>query len=195
VTTPYLRYDTRDSFIRPTQGWLSTLGLDISKGIENSLDDFVKYRFDTRYFYSPIKGLTLAWLARLEQLFPYGDNRTVPEDQLLFLGGVNDVRGFEENLLRFDDKGDPAGGKSALVSGIEARIDLMWNLELTAFFDTGSVQDAINGGGSDQWRSSVGLGLRYITPIGPIGLLYGHKLDPKEGEAPGRIHLSIGYTF
>ena len=195
VTTPSVRYDSRDSFIRPTRGWLSSLSLDLSKGIENRLDDFAKYRFDTRYFYTPVKGLTFGWLARLEQIFPYGDNHSVPDDQLIFLGGINDVRGYAENLLRFDDNGDPVGGKTALVGSFEARIDLGWNLELTTFVDSGSVQEAVHAGGSDEFRSSVGMGLRYITPIGPIGLLYGYKLNPKEGEAPGRIHISIGYTF
>ena len=46
-----------------------------------------------------------------------------------------------------------------------------------------------------QYCSSVGVGLRYITPIGPMGLLYGHKLDPVDGESDGRFHLSIGYSF
>jgi outer membrane protein insertion porin family len=41
----------------------------------------------------------------------------------------------------------------------------------------------------------VGLGLRYITPIGPIGFLYGFKLDPKDGESAGRLHFAMGYTF
>jgi len=66
---------------------------------------------------------------------------------------------------------------------------------LTAFFDIGSVRDAIVQEGSDRFRSSVGLGLRYITPIGPMGVLYGHKLDPEEDESTGRLHVSIGYSF
>jgi outer membrane protein insertion porin family len=45
------------------------------------------------------------------------------------------------------------------------------------------------------FRSSVGIGLRYVTPIGPMGLLYGYKLNRKEGESPGKFHFSIGYTF
>jgi outer membrane protein insertion porin family len=87
------------------------------------------------------------------------------------------------------------GGKKAMVGSLEARIDLGLNLELTTFFDIGSVQQALVEGGSDRFRSSVGLGLRYITPIGPMGLLYGHKLDREEGESAGRFHLSIGYSF
>jgi outer membrane protein insertion porin family len=87
------------------------------------------------------------------------------------------------------------GGKKAMVGSLEARIDLGMNLELTTFFDVGSVQQALVEGGSDRFRPSVGLGLRYITPIGPMGLLYGYKLDREENESAGRIHLSIGYSF
>ena len=49
--------------------------------------------------------------------------------------------------------------------------------------------------GDDSFRTSVGMGLRYITPIGPIGLLYGQKIDPRPGETSGQFHFSIGYTF
>jgi outer membrane protein insertion porin family len=195
VTTPYVRYDSRDSFVRPTRGLLSSVGVDISKGIQNQLDDFVRYQFDTRYFRTPFEGITLAGLARFGQVQSYSDSALVPDDQLFFLGGIQSVRGFKENLLRFDSQGDPVGGKTALVGSLEARIDLGLNLELTTFFDIGSVQQTLAEGGSDRFRASVGLGLRYITPIGPMGLLYGHKLDREEGESAGRFHLSIGYSF
>ncbi len=195
VTTPSLTYDTRDSFVRPTRGLLSSLVVDLSKGAEDQLDDFVRYDFDTRYFFTPIEKLTLAGRARVGQVFSYSDSDLVPDDQLFFLGGIQSVRGFEENLLRFDDNGDPVGGKTAVVGSLEARIDLGRNLELATFYDIGAVQDTLWDQGSDTFRSSVGLGLRYITPIGPIGLVYGHKLDPEEGESSGRFHFSIGYSF
>ncbi|HPE45208.1 MAG TPA: BamA/TamA family outer membrane protein [Deltaproteobacteria bacterium] len=44
-------------------------------------------------------------------------------------------------------------------------------------------------------RSSAGIGMRYLTPIGPIGVLYGRKIDRKDGESAGRFHISVGYTF
>ena len=195
VTTPYVRYDSRDSFVRPTRGLLSSVGVDISKGVQNQLDDFFRYQFDTRYYWTPLEKVTLAGLARIGQVIPYADNERVPDDQLFFLGGIQSVRGFDENLLRFDNEGNPVGGKTAVVGSLEARIDLGMNLELTTFFDIGSVQHTLVEGGSDRFRSSVGIGLRYITPIGPMGLLYGHKLDREEGESAGRFHLSIGYSF
>ena len=195
VTTPFIRYDSRDSFVRPTRGLFSSLSVDISKGVNNQVDDFVRYLFDTRYFFTPVERVTIAGLARIGQVLPYADSALIPDDQLFFLGGIRDVRGFKENLLRFDSESTPVGGKTAIVGSIEARIDLGLNLELTTFFDIGSVQDALVDEGSDRFRPTVGLGLRYITPIGPMGLLYGHKLDREEGESAGRFHLSIGYSF
>jgi outer membrane protein insertion porin family len=195
VTTPYVRYDSRDSFVRPTRGLLSSLSVDISKGIQNQLDDFVRYQFDTRYYLTPIERVTFAGLGRIGQVISYAGTKEVPDDQLFYLGGIQDVRGYKENLLRFDENGDPVGGKRTTVGSLEARIDLGMNFELTTFFDIGSVQNTQVESGSDRFRSSVGLGLRYITAIGPIGLLYGYKLDRKEGESAGRFHLSIGYSF
>ena len=195
VATPYINYDSRDSFVRPTKGFFASLGVDVSKGIQNDFDDFVRYQADTRFYYTPFEKVTFAGLARVGQVLSYSDSELVPDDQLFFLGGIRDVRGFKENLLRFDDAGDPVGGKVAVVGSLEARIDLGMNLELTTFFDTGSIQEAQVDIGSDRFRSSVGIGLRYITPIGPMGVLYGHKINPEDGESPGRFHVSIGYSF
>jgi outer membrane protein insertion porin family len=195
VTTPSVNYDTRDSFVRPQKGTLCQLSVDLSKGLSNDLDDFVKYRLDLRYYWTPFHRLTFAWLGRAGYLDPYGATDRVPDDQLFFLGGSSSVRGFDENLLRYDRDGNAVGGESAVAGSIEARIDLGHNFELATFYDVGAVRDTYDDTISDEFRSSVGAGLRYVTPIGPIGLLYGMKLDPKPGESAGRLHFSIGYTF
>jgi len=197
VTTPSVRYDTRDSFIRPQKGILSTFSVDISKGIDNNLDDFARYVYDLRFFKTPVNRLTFACIGRVGYLSPFHSAEEVPMDQLFYLGGISDVRGFDENLLRYDADEKAVGGRLALSGTVEGRIDLGRNFELAVFFDTGrlSEPESINPIGSDDFRSSLGIGLRYITPIGPIGLLYGHNLDRQEGESSGRFHFSIGYTF
>ena len=195
VTTPSINYDTRDSFIRPRKGVFSSFSVDISKGVRNSLDDFFKYRFDVRLYSTPLPRLTFAWLGRAGYIDPFGAAERVAGDQLFYLGGTTDVRGFDENLLRFDANWNPVGGRSAVAGSVEARIDLGRNFELALFYDVGYVSDTYGESVPDEYRSSVGLGLRYITPIGPIGFLYGVKLNPMEGESPGRLHFSVGYTF
>ncbi|MDL2321979.1 outer membrane protein assembly factor, partial [Desulfosarcina sp. OttesenSCG-928-B08] len=117
------------------------------------------------------------------------------DDQLFFLGGIQDIRGYAENTLRLDRFGDPVGGKLSMAGSLELRFDLGMNLELATFYDIGSVRDAIVDEGSDDFKSTVGLGLRYITAIGPIGIVYGHKLDREDDESAGRWHFSIGYSF
>jgi outer membrane protein insertion porin family len=171
------------------------LAVDISKGVENPEDDFLKYRGEGRAFWSPLTRLTLAGTTRLGYITPYGDSRDVPQDQLFFLGGISDVRGFEENLLRFDANGDAVGGRNSLSGSLEARIDLGLDFELTLFYDIGRLNDSVGAVGDYDWRDSLGAGLRYITPIGPIGILYGHKLDRRSGESAGQFHFAIGYSF
>jgi outer membrane protein insertion porin family len=194
VTTPSVLYDSRDSFIRPNRGHLVSLTVDVSKGIDNTLDDFLKYRFETRTYHSPTQGVVLAGRFWVGYVDPYGSDE-VPLDQLFYLGGASTVRGFGENLLRTDAFGNPAGGQLSLAAGLETRIEIGRNFEVAPFLDAGSVQRSPAAQGSDAVRWSAGLGLQYITPIGPIGLSYGHKLDRRSEESSGRWHLSVGYTF
>lgn len=195
VTAPSLIYNTTDSFIRPTRGTNTSVSVDVSKGIENTLDDFVKYRVNARYYYTPIKWLTVALRGRAGYIDPYGGEDLVPEDQLFFLGGTSDVRGFDENSLRVDAENDPVGGRTFLMGTVELRFDLGWNFEFVSFYDTGTIRNPNRDAGAGDWRASAGIGLRYITAIGPIGLLHGWKLDRKPEESPGAYHFTIGYSF
>lgn len=195
VVTPSLGYNATDSFIQPKEGIIAYAALDISKGLENTLDNFLKHRYEARYYYTPVDRLTFALRGRYHFINPYGSNHDIAEDQLLFLGGISDVRGFSENMLAFDTDGNPVGGRTSILGSVEARFDLGLNFEFTTFYDTGTVRDLTDPTVSEEFRSSAGIGLRYITPIGPVGFLYGWKLDRKENESAGSYHFSIGYTF
>jgi outer membrane protein insertion porin family len=195
VTTPSLVYNSKDSFVRPSRGMRVSLSVDASNGLKNSLDDFFKYRLDTRCYYTPIKRLTLALHGSIGYIDPFGGKSMIPDDQLFFLGGINNVRGFSENRLRFDTNNEAVGGRTSILGSAEARIDVGMNFELSVFYDTGAIRDPLTDAGSNDFRSSVGLALHYITPIGPIGGMYGWKLDRKPGESPGAFHFAIGYTF
>ena len=193
--SPSLVYNSMDSYIRPKKGVFSSLLLDFSNGINNSLDDFFRYRFEVRKYYTPMEKLTFALRGRVGDITPFGDDRLVTPDQLFFLGGTSTVRGFDENLLRFDPAGKGVGGLTAILGNIETRIDLGPNFEFSFFYDIGSVRNAIVDEGSDEFRSSIGVGLHYITPIGPMGAYYGHKLNRKDNENAGRFHFTIGFRF
>jgi outer membrane protein insertion porin family len=192
---PTIVFDMRDSAIRPHKGIFSSLAVEVSRALENDLDNIFILNGDLRFFISPTDQLTFAALGRVGHAEPYDTTVTIPQDKLFYLGGVASVRGYEENLLYFGQKGKAVGGRSSINTSLEARYVFDNNLELSVFIDGGQITDLERKSEVDGWRSSVGLGLRYVTPIGPVGILYGHKLDRAPGESPGRFHFSFGYTF
>ena len=195
VTTPGIAYNSTDSFVRPTRGMRTSASVGVSRGLDNDLDNFLKYRVNARYYYSPARRLTLAVMGHGGYIDPYGKRDDIPEDQLFFLGGTMSVRGYSENRLRVDENRDPVGGRTFLMGSLEARYNIGRNFELALFCDTGTVQDVPRDEGSDRWRTGAGIGLRYHTAIGPIGLMHGWKIDRDDWESPGAYHFTIGYTF
>ena len=68
-------------------------------------------------------------------------------------------------------------------------------MDCECFFDHGSITDNFSSIGTNSFRHSAGFGLRYITPVGPLRLDYGFKLDRASGEPRGRLHFAFGYAF
>lgn len=195
VFTPGMIYNSIDSFIRPTRGISAQFTVDISRGLQNSMDNFYKYRLDTRYYLTFFKPVTFAFHALYGYIQPDNAASTVPLDQLFYLGGATDVRGFGENQLRTDAQGNPVGGETAVLGSVEVRYNVWGDIQLVTFYDTGAIRRPLVDAGTGSFRSSAGGGFRYITPVGPIGLLYGHKLNRRPGESAGAFSFSIGYSF
>ena len=195
VVTPSISFDSRDSFLNPKKGVFCLFEVDVSKGIEDSQDDFLKSRFDLRGYVTPLNRLTLAGRSNVGKIYPYRSNSKVPDDRLFYLGGTNSVRGFDENQLLIDYDNDAVGGRLMASGNAEARIDLGLNFELSFFLDAGYLDDTPGDERSKKVRYSTGIGFRYVTPVGAVGLVYGHKLNPEPYESSGKFHFSIGYTF
>ncbi|MFO7810056.1 MAG: outer membrane protein assembly factor BamA [Candidatus Delongbacteria bacterium] len=186
-------WDGRDSFMVPRKGLYANLETEFSTGIDNNEDDFIKYKIDLKYFFTPLEMLTFALFGRLNYL-QETDRRFQPSvDQLFYLGGTGTVRGIANNSLLLDQNGDPAGGKTAALFTFELRFEFKNNWEIPFFTDNGFVGQSA--AADDVFRTTVGTGLRYITPIGAMGILYGFPTDVKDGWKEGAFHFSIGYTF
>ena len=186
-------WDGRDSFMLPRRGLYGSIETEISTGIDNREDDFIKYRTELKYFITPAERLTFAFFGRLEHLQAMDDRYQPPVDQLFYLGGTGTVRGIESNMFLKGADGEPAGGKTAVILAFETRIEFWKNWETPVFFDTGFISDSPDA--ENLVRTSTGTGLRYVTPIGAMGILYGFPIDIKNGYKKGVFHFSIGYTF
>ena len=88
----------------------------------------------------------------------------------------------------------------AVVLNAEARIPLRGGLGAVAFLDGGNVWHTVSDMDLSQMRGSVGFGLRYRSPVGPIRIDLGFKLDRRmlptgERERPTAFHISLGQAF
>lgn len=193
--TPFVTWSSVDSYARPTRGFSLNASAGYTRDVFEDLDNFIKYQIKAKYYTQPFSRLVLAFQALYGTLQNFSSDALLPDDQLFFLGGISDVRGVGENELVVDAFGDPVGGKTQIAGSIEARIDLGGNLELPVFVDAGTLRDTPRGDHDEGINYTIGSGLRYMTPVGPVGLLYGYRLNPDTGEDSGRLHFSIGYTF
>ena len=124
------------------------------------------------------------------------DREEVPVVERFFSGGSNSVRGFDyKELGPLDADGDPTGGLSWSELSAELRFPIWWLFGGVVFFDAGQVQLAPNDWDPDGFETAIGTGLRFGTPIGPVGLDVGFPLDPNRGDSKYRIHLSVGHAF
>ena len=125
-----------------------------------------------------------------------GGTREVPIQERFCLGGRSTVRGFKEGSLGAKGAdGTPTGGDMMVNLNTELRVPLRSGVIGAVFVDAGSVwfsRAPVNG---FDLRKSSGLGLRYLTPVGPVVLDYAWKLDRREGETAAEWHFTIGAVF
>ncbi len=193
--TPFITWHSVDSLTRPSRGLHVNLSASYNQDIKNNLDHFIKYRVRARYYIQPHDRLVLAFQGMYGFIQDITGGSRLPDDQLFFLGGISDVRGIGENELAVDRLGNPAGGRTQIAGSVEARIKLGEKFEIPVFLDAGSLRQTRVPGTTNDFTFTIGSGLRYITPVGPVGLLYGFRLNPEPGRDKGRLHFSIGYTF
>jgi len=81
------------------------------------------------------------------------------------------------------------------MENLELRTSLGKGLGLVTFLDGGNVWLKINNIDLMDVKFTAGLGLRYNTPVGPVSIDYGRKLQREKGESHGAFHFSIGNAF
>lgn len=206
--TPYVLYDTRDDPFSPTRGLIDNVRLRYGlPGL--STVHFTKLTTQHTHFVSLADEVVLTYSARVGWGRAFSGADFLPIRERFFLGGRTTVRGFGENSIGpRGSQGSEVGGDLSLNLNLELQVPLLYGLGAAFFVDGGGVylvqcdsacrsKEGITGATVtwENFRRSAGLGLRYNTPVGPIALDYGIKLDRRHGESFGRLHFSIGTIF
>ncbi|MET1077724.1 MAG: autotransporter assembly complex family protein [Pseudomonas sp.] len=116
-----------------------------------------------------------------------GDYASVPASLRFFAGGDQSVRGYDyQSLSPEDADGERVGGRYLLAGSLEYQYALAERWRVAAFVDQGNAFDSLQ---LDELKTGVGLGLRWVSPVGPLRLDLAHALDEPGGI---RLHFSMG---
>jgi outer membrane protein insertion porin family len=187
--------DSRDSFIYPTKGSFHKATGDV--GLPAADLEYYKLTYQyQRYF--PLTS-HISFMVNSE--FGYGDGysgKPLPFFKNFYAGGPNSVRGFKSFTIGPKDvNGDPRGGSRKVVGNAELLMPLpgLWNdrsVRVSAFIDTGVVDEKIE---TELFRVSAGLALLWVSPIGPLKIIYGFPLRKQPGDEVQQFQFTIGGIF
>jgi len=204
--------DTRDKPLDAHQGILATLDLALTPGPLGSSASFAK-AFGQYAFYKPIHSMIFANSIRIGLAKAFAGS-FVPTSQLYFSGGGTSLRGFPidqagpQRLVPFCGvlQGQPGcvnvtvpvGGRQLFILNSELRFPLkiMKALGGVVFYDGGNVYSAINlASFVNNYTNTIGVGLRYATPIGPVRIDIGRNLNPVPGIGATQYFITLGQAF
>jgi outer membrane protein insertion porin family len=204
--------DTRDKPLDAHHGFYGTLNLGITPTAFGSSANFARL-FGQYAFYKPVHGMVFANSIRLglEKAFL---GSFVPTSQLFFAGGGTTLRGFPideagpQRIVPFCNVltgGSgcvnvtvPVGGRQLFVLNSELRFPLKIISPLggVVFYDGGNVYSAIDFNQFvNNYTHTIGIGLRYATPIGPVRLDFGHRLNAIPGISENQYFITLGQAF
>jgi outer membrane protein insertion porin family len=211
LSTALIR-DTRDKPLDAHKGSFATLNLGVTPTAFGSSANFTRF-FGQYAIYKEVHGIVFADSVRLGLAKAFSSS-FVPTSQTFFAGGGTTLRGFPidqagpQRVVPFcnvllGNSGCvnvtvPVGGRQLFILNSEVRFPLkiMKALGGVVFYDGGNVYSAINFNQFvNNYTNTIGIGLRYSTPIGPIRLDFGHNLNPVPGIGANQYFITIGQAF
>lgn len=207
-----LTRDTTDYRLDPSRGGVSEASVEFA-GLGGT-EHFGRYILDHRQFWPWFLGTVFSIHGQVGYVGQVG-GYDIPIDERFYLGGIRSLRGFRTRevgprVRRVNTGVDPVtgletsswqdyeyvGGTKEAYFNFEYIFPLVKDLGLKGlvFYDTGNAWSDSQDYFSDM-RNSVGLGIRWFSPLGPLRLEWGKNLNPKDGEGPSQFEFSIGNFF
>jgi outer membrane protein insertion porin family len=198
LNTSYVR-DSRDNQIDPYRGTFFSTSAEWATSYLGSQTDFLKTFYQFQHFFPLQRTSVFATSLRLGLAKGFRDTVELPLQRRFFAGGGRTIRGFElDTAGPLDENGEPLGGNAVFVMNLEYRFPVVSSFGGVIFFDYGSAFSLVEDMNFGDMRKTAGVGIRYHTPIGPLTLDWGYKLDRRFQpirESPSEFFLSVGHAF
>jgi outer membrane protein insertion porin family len=187
--------DTRIGAMIPTGGSKVTFGTRLA-GFGGDVA-YSSY-FSEAIYYHPLVWKAILKLRASGSLLQEVGKDPIPFDQRIVLGGIQSIRGYRSGEIGPKDKnGFILGGDRSFYTNVECLFPLIEQLKINAvaFIDAGNAWNVSDSPLLTEIKSGVGLGIRWMSPMGPIRLEYGWKINPKKGEEAGVFAFGMGQLF
>ena len=192
-----LEWDNRDDPLDATEGYYGALDVTPYKGLGDTGSGVqIKGDFRTYRGFGTDDRFVLAGRAQFGAVYGSGLAET-PREYLFYSGGGGSVRGQPYQTLGVSVLNGGTlhtGGKKYLAFSGELRGKVTDSIGLVGFYDVGYIAAEDFFDGVDGWHSGAGIGLRYLTGIGPIRLDLAAPVDGDTGDGM-QIYLGIGQAF
>lgn len=217
-------HDTRDFILDPHRGGYRDFRAELAGGPFGADNSFYTLNTSLQKYWRIRRSSVFAIRARIGFADAYGGSKNdgVPVENRYFTGGGNSVRGFRENSLGPYQPVETSpgviqdtnvGGRLLLIGNAEVRFPLpylsRYRFSAAMFADAGNSWRSLGSVELDNFRLfasrgevtekdfryTLGLGLRYNTPVGPIRLDFGIPIKRDADDKFGRFHLSLGQIF
>lgn len=193
-------WDRRDSQTDPKKGFWLKGDATPFLGLDDGTDSGLRLGIEGRAYrsFGEERKLTFATRARLGTIMG-ADLDKVPRDYLFYSGGGGSVRGqpFESlgvEVLQGPNGPIKTGGMSVANLTAEVRYQVRPKIGMAVFADAGKVWSEGSFGGTSGWHAGAGLGLRYLTPIGPLRFDVAGPVGGDTGNGL-QLYLGLGQAF
>ncbi len=195
--------DSRDAFLWPTSGSFTRAELGVYDQALLSEAEYLRGFFQWNIYQTLFRSAVWISSVRLGLAQPYGNTEFLPISERFFTGGESSLRGFKYDTLPAVgapylpgvESDTSTGGNALFLFNQELTVPVADPIHLLIFYDAGNLYWKVSDFDITDLRQSAGLGIRIRTPVGPLRLEYGWKLDREEGESSGRLHFSFGMPF
>lgn len=200
-----LARDTRNKVFGATEGSKHLLSVKYAGGPFGGDAQFTKVEASTSWYFPLFWKTTFHVKGAAGQVFE-NETEKLPVYERFYLGGINTVRGFEygkispidpDSISAANPDGDRIGGDKMWYTNFEIIFPILeeQGIQGLTFFDAGQVYNDDEDWSMDDFEKAVGLGFRWLSPMGPISVVWGVNLDPKDDEDQSVFDFSIGGTF
>ena len=191
-----LTFDNRDNLFLTRKGTYVALNAFVASITgEQDVDDYGISIEGSQHVLLPWD-IILMGRGQLATVNTLDGNGEVPIFDRLFLGGANNLRGFQFREVGPNNGGVYYGGNSLGYGTLEVTFPVITRVRGAFFVDAGYVNSSSWDFNGNNYNADYGFGVRLDLPIGPIRIDYGIPfVSDQYNGGPGQVQFNIGYQF